>query len=145
MLNKWDIVDDPEWRDEIEYQLTDRLGFVSYAPVVRMSALTGSRAQRVFAAIDTSWKNYTREISTSALNKVLTDMRDFGHTVTRGPKTLRINYMTQTRTRPPGFTLFANHPSLAEDSFRRYVENRMREAFDLSGTPIILKFKSKGR
>ncbi|MBS3956306.1 MAG: ribosome biogenesis GTPase Der [Clostridiales bacterium] len=143
VFNKWDIVDGQEWRDEIEYQLTDRLGFVSYAPVVRVSALTGLRANKVFQAIDTAWEGYTREISTSALNRVLTEMREFGHTVTKGPRTLRINYMTQTRTKPPGFTLFANHPSLADDSFRRYVENRLRDAFDLTGTPIMLKFKSK--
>ncbi len=70
-------------------------------------------------------------------------MRDFGHTVSKGKQTLRVNYVTQTRTAPPGFTFFANHPMLADDNFRRYLENRMREAFDLTGTPIILKFRKK--
>ncbi len=143
VLNKWDLVDDPEWREEIDYQLKERLGFVSYAPVVRASALTGSRTQRLFTAVDTVWANYTREITTSVLNKVLTEMREFGHTVTKGPQTLRLNYMTQTRTKPPGFAIFANHPRLVDDAFRRYVENRLRDAFDFTGTPIILKFKSK--
>jgi len=70
-------------------------------------------------------------------------MRDFGHTITKGGMTLRVNYVTQTRTAPPGFTFFANHPSMVDDNYRRYVENRFRERFDLSGTPIILKFRKK--
>ncbi len=143
LLNKWDLVDDPEWREEIDYQLKDRLGFVSYAPVLRISALTGAKVTRIFKAIETSWGNYTQQIPTSKLNRVLTEMREFGHTVSKGSRTLRIHYMTQTRTSPPGFTLFANHPQLADDSFKRYVENRLREAFDFAGTPMILKFKHK--
>jgi len=143
LLNKWDLVDDPEWRDEIAYQLGERLGFVSYAPVLRISALTGTRIGRIFDTIDMVWANYTKQLPTSALNRVLTEMRDFGHTVTKGSRTLRLHYVTQTHTEPPGFTFFANHPSLVDDSFRRYVENRLREAFDLTGTPILLKFKPK--
>ena len=57
--------------------------------------------------------------------------------------TLRVNYMTQTRTAPPGFTFFCNHPKLADDSYRRYMENRMRETFELTGTPVALHFKQK--
>ena len=143
LLNKWDLVTDAEWREELGYQIEERLGFVSYAPVVRVSALTGSRVQRVFTALDTAWHNYTQQIPTSALNRLLTEMRDFGHTVSKGARTLRIHYITQTRTAPPGFALFANHPTLADDSFRRYVENRLRAAFDLEGTPITLKFRRK--
>jgi GTP-binding protein len=84
-----------------------------------------------------------REIPTSTLNKLLTEIREFGHTVTQRGKTLRLRYVTQTRTAPPGFTFFANHPSLVDDNFKRYLENRLRAAFDLTGTPIILKFRSK--
>jgi GTP-binding protein len=70
-------------------------------------------------------------------------MREFGHTVTKGGKQLRVNYVTQTGTAPPVFTFFANHPALADDNFRRYVENRLRERFDLTGTPVVLKFREK--
>ncbi len=143
LLNKWDLIDDPEWRDELDYQLEDRLGFVSYAPVLRISALTGAKVGRIFRAIDTAWGNYTRQIPTSQLNRVLTEMREFGHTVSKGARTLRIHYVTQTRIAPPGFAFFANHPQLADDSFKRYVENRLRDAFELTGTPIILKVKHK--
>ena len=85
----------------------------------------------------------SEQIPTNALNRLLTEMRDFGHTVTKGPMTLRVHYVTQTHVGPPEFTFFANHPRLVDDAFRRYVENRMREAFDLVGTPISVRFKQK--
>jgi GTP-binding protein len=143
LLNKWDLVTTEEQREELEDALFTKLGFVSWAPVLRVSAKTGRSVNRVWDAIDTVYENYTQQISTSNLNKLLTELRDFGHTMSKGRKTLRVNYVTQTRTAPPGFTFFANHPGLADDSFRRYMENRMREAFDLTGTPVRLHFKQK--
>lgn len=143
ILNKWDTVTSVEERDSLSYQVEERLGFVGYAPMLRISALTGSKVPRVYQAIDKVYEAYTSEISTSALNRLLTEMRDFGHTVNKGGKTLRVHYVTQTRTSPPGFTFFANHPRLADDNFKRYVENRLRAAFDLTGTPVTLKFRQK--
>jgi GTP-binding protein len=143
LLNKWDALETQEAKDAIDTRVSERLGFVGYAPVLKISALTGKGVERIWNAVDTVFANYIKEISTSALNKLLTEMRDFGHTVNKGGKTLRVNYVTQTRTAPPGFTFFANHPTLADDNFKRYVENRMRDAFDFTGTPLILKFRSK--
>jgi len=143
VLNKWDVVDGPEAKEAISTRVEERLGFVGYAPVLRISALTGKGVDKIWPAVDTAYRNYTQEISTSQLNKLLTELRDFGHTVSHGSMTLRLNYVTQTRTSPPGFTFFANHPQLVDDSFRRYLENRLRERFDLVGTPIILKFRKK--
>jgi ribosome-associated GTPase EngA len=143
LLNKWDAMQSEDEKAAIVERITDRLGFVGYAPVLRISALTGKGVHRIFDAVDRVYGNYMREISTSTLNKLLTELREFGHTVTQRNKTLRLRYVTQTRTAPPGFTFFANHPSLVDDNFRRYLENRMREAFDFTGTPIILKFRSK--
>ena len=143
LLNKWDALETIEEKDAVNIRVAERLGFVGFAPVLKISALTGRGVDRIWSAIDLAYANYTREISTSALNKLLTDMRDFGHTVNKGGKTLRVNYVTQTRVAPPGFTFFANHPTLADDNFKRYVENRMRETFDFTGTPIILKFRKK--
>lgn len=143
LLNKWDAMSTQDAKDAIAERITDRLGFVGYAPVLRISALTGKGVERIFDALDSVYDNYMREISTSALNKLLTELREFGHTVSQRNRTLRLRYVTQTRKAPPGFTFFANHPSLVDDNFKRYLENRMREAFDLTGTPIILKFRSK--
>ena len=143
MLNKWDALESIEEKDAINTRVAERLGFIGYAPVLKISALTGKGVDKIWAAVDNVYANYTKTISTSALNKLLTEMRDFGHTVSKGSQTLRVNYVTQTRTSPPGFTFFANHPMLADDNFKRYVENRMRDAFDLTGTPIIMKFRKK--
>jgi ribosome-associated GTPase EngA len=143
LLNKWDALETMEEKDAIDVRVEERLGFVGYAPVLKISALTGKGVERIWASVNTVFDNYNQEISTSRLNKLLTEMRDFGHTVNKNGKTLRVNYVTQTRTSPPGFTFFANFPVLADDNFKRYVENRMRDAFDFTGTPIILKFRKK--
>jgi GTP-binding protein len=143
ILNKWDLMKDEYERDLLIDRVEDRLIFVGWAPVLRMSALTGSRVNRVWEYIDRVYANYCQTITTSQLNKLLTEIREFGHSVNRYGKTLRINYVTQTRTKPPGFTFFANHPELVDDNFERYMENRFRERFDFTGTPINLRFKRK--
>ncbi len=143
LLNKWDEMTDEDAREWLLNRVGERLMFVGYAPVLRISALTGRGVHRIWDAVDTAYGNYMREISTSQLNKLLTEMRDFGHTVNKHGKTLKMHYVTQTRVAPPGFTFFANHPTLIDDNFRRYVENRLRERFDFEGTPIMLKFRKK--
>ena len=143
LLNKWDALDTQEEKDAVDVRVEERLGFVGYAPVLKVSALTGRGLHRIWDAVDLAFANYNQEITTSQLNKLLTEMRDFGHTVSKGRQTLRLHYVTQTRTAPPGFTFFANHPQLADDNFKRYLENRLRERFDFTGTPIILKFRKK--
>lgn len=143
ILNKWDLMDDEEEKQRLIDHIEDRLTFISWAPLIRVSALTGKNTHRIFDAILKVYKNYTQEISTSALNRLLTEMRDFGHTINKNGKSLRLNYVTQTHVAPPGFTFFANFPQIIDENYRRYVENRMREAFDFSGTPIYLKFKKK--
>ena len=143
LLNKWDLVDSEEKRETLADQVEDRLGFVAYAPLVRLSALTGAKVGKVFGAIDKAYASYSSQLSTSALNRVLTEMREFGHTVSKGGASLKLHYVTQTMTKPPGYTFFANRPRLVDDAYRRYVENRFRDAFDLTGTPIRLKFRLK--
>lgn len=146
VLNKWDTMKGEEdARELIEARVTDRLAFVGFAPVLRISALTGTKVDRIWDAVDAAYSAYSSEVTTSALNRFLTDIREFGHTVSRGQKTLRINYVTQTGVKPPKFTFFCNHPTLVDDSFRRYLENRMRENFDFTGTPILFRFRPKGK
>jgi GTP-binding protein len=143
LMNKWDLIPDEDARVALEADLPRKLGFVGYAPIVRISALTGRGVDKVFGAIDKVWDNYTQQVTTSKLNRFLADLRDTGFTISRGGVHLRIKYGTQTRTSPPGFTFFANHPKLIDENFRRYLENRMREAFDFTGTPLTLKFRQK--
>ncbi len=143
LLNKWDALESLEEKEELVERVGDRLGYVGYAPVLRISALTGRGVDRIWGAISKVYANHTQHIPTSQLNKLLAEMREFGHTMNQGGKSLRLQYVTQTRTAPPGFTFFANHPQMVDDNFRRYVENRLRERFDLTGTPVLLKFRKK--
>ena len=143
VINKWDLVEDPARRDEIKDFIEDRMGFVSYAPVLTISALTGRSVHRVWDAIDSVYEGYSTHIPTNKLNHFLTELRDFGHTVSKGPKRLKLNYVTQTDVQPPAFTFFCNAPELVDDNFRRYLENRMRTTFPLAGTPIRMHFKHK--
>ena len=143
LLNKWDAVVDPDERDLVRAHVADRLIFVDYAPVIAVSALTGRSVHRIWSAIDKVYAGYIKQITTSKLNAFLTQIRDFGHTVSKGKMQLRINYVTQTGNAPPHFTFFANHPQLVDDNYYRYLENRLRESFDLEGTPVFLHFKKK--
>jgi len=143
LLNKWDLLDTAEAREELRTQINDRLPFVAYAPVIAISALTGRSVHRIWNAINTAYANYSSSIPTPKLNALLTKLREFGHTVSKGKLHLRLHYVTQTGTRPPQFTFFANHPHIIDETFKRYLENRLREAFPLEGTPIRLKFKKK--
>jgi GTP-binding protein len=143
LINKWDLVEDPQRRDDIRQLVGDRMEFVGYAPVITISAKTGRSVHRIWDAIDGVYQNYSQHIATNQLNALLTELRDFGHTIVKGTKRLRLNYVTQTASQPPVFMFFANFPELIDDTFKRYLENRLRSSFDLTGTPIRLKFKRK--
>ncbi|MDR3136080.1 MAG: ribosome biogenesis GTPase Der [Coriobacteriales bacterium] len=145
LLNKWDLITDPEQRQQLLAHLADRLIFVEYAPRVLISALTGRNVEQIWAIIDTAYAHYSAHYPTSKLNAFLTKLREFGHTVSKGRMQLRINYVTQTGSCPPQFSFFANHPQLVDDNYRRYLENRLREYFDLEGTPVRLRFRHKAR
>ncbi len=143
VLNKWDLVEGPQAKADIRERIEDRLTFVGYAPVVAISALSGKNVGRIWDLIDTSYANYNKTVSTSKLNNWLAEIKDFGHTISKGKKLLKMKYITQTATCPPQFTFFANHPEIVDDNYERYLENRMRETFDFTGTPIRLRFKRK--
>ncbi len=143
LLNKWDLVEGPEAKAEIRERIEDRLVFVGYAPVIAISALSGKNVHRIWDAIDAAYDAYSSTISTSRLNLWLQTIREFGHTVSKGKKILKIKYATQTGTEPPFFTFFCNHPDLVEPSYERYLENRLRQEFGFVGTPIRMKFKKK--
>ena len=143
VLNKWDLVEGPEAKEEIRERIADRMSFVSYAPVVAISALTGKNLGRIWDALEKACSSYNSTTSTSALNNWLQEIRDFGHSISKGKKILRIKYVTQTETCPPQFTFFCNHPDIVDDNYRRYLENRLRSTFEFTGTPIRLKFKKK--
>ncbi len=143
VLNKWDLVEGPEPKAEIRERIADRMTFVGFAPVIAISALTGKKVDRIWEAIDKSFENFSQTIPTNRLNTWLQGIREFGHTVSNGKAVLRMKYVTQTGTCPPFFTFFVNRPDIVDDNYERYLENRMRENFDLVGTPLRMKFKKK--
>ncbi len=141
--NKWDVVSDPGERERILERIGDRLTFVSYAPVQPISALTGRSVHRLWKIIDEVEANHSKRIPTGRLNAFLQEVRDFGFTVIKGRKKLKMNYVTQTGDRPPAFTIFVNHPDIVDSNYERFLENRMREKFDFAGTPIRFHFRRK--
>lgn len=143
LLNKRDAVESGEVLEDLRDRIDDRMKFVGYAPVISISALTGKGVSRIWDAVDTAYANFSSQTSTSKLNTWLQGIKDFGHTVSQGKKILKLKYVTQTASCPPEFTFFCNHPEIVDDNFKRYLENRLRSAFDFSGTPIRLKFKRK--
>ena len=143
LLNKRDAVESGEVLEDLRERIGDRMMFVGFAPVISISALTGKGVSRIWDAVDSAFENYSKRVSTSRLNTWLEGLREFGHTVSKGKKVLRLKYATQTRTCPPEFTFFCNHPEIVNDNFERFLENRLRQEFDFSGTPIRMKFKRR--
>ncbi|WP_276916125.1 ribosome biogenesis GTPase Der [Parvibacter caecicola] len=143
VLNKWDLVEGPDEKQKIRDRIADRMTFVGYAPVVAISALTGKKVQRIWEAVEEAFENYSQVIPTGKLNAFLTTIRESGHTVSKGKAILRMKYVTQTATKPPRFTFFCNRPDVVDDNYERYLENRLRATFPLTGTPVRLRFKKK--
>lgn len=143
LLNKWDLVDGPDKKAEIRDRIEDRMMFVNYAPVIAIIATTGKNTHRIWAAIDEAYANYSKTVSTSKLNIWLAEIRDFGFAPSKGKRVMKLKYVTQTGTRPPVFTFFANHSDLVDDNYERYLTNRLRKSFDFTGTPIEIRFKKK--
>ena len=144
-VNKWDKIDkDSMSAKEYEEALRQELQFMSYAPILFVSALTG---QRVMSLIDMSnkiYEEYTRRITTGLLNQVIKEALMLNPPPTRKGRAININYTTQIETAPPRFVIFANHPELVHFSYIRYIENKLREAFGFEGAPIEIEVRRKG-
>lgn len=142
-LNKWDLVSGAEAKADVREQLEDDLQFISYAPDIAISALTGKNVDKIWSAIDEAYASFERVIPTGRLNRWMAEIQESGYTLTKGKTILRIKYVTQTATCPPRFTFFCNRPDVVTDNYRRFLENRLRGAFPLTGTPVRLAFKKK--
>jgi len=142
VLNKWDLLD-VEQRARVKAELADRLAFLSYAPVLQVSALTGRNLRRVLPALRQAEEAYHHRVPTNALNRVMQAAQaKQPPPLVRGrrPKVL---YATQGATDPPTFTLFVSQE--LPPSYLRYLERRIREAFDLGPTPVKMRVRRKSR
>ena len=146
VVNKWDAVADKEtntMRDK-ELAVRDGLAYMPYAPVVFLSALTGSRVDKLFPMIQEVYKQNNSRITTGALNSVLADATNRVQPPTDKGRRLKIYYMTQASSKPPHFVIFCNDARLFHFSYQRYLENQIREVFGLQGTPIRITIRQKG-
>ena len=146
VVNKWDAVEDKEtntMRDK-EAAVRDGLAYMTYAPVVFLSALTGSRVDKLFNVIQEVNKQNTSRITTGALNSVLADATSRVQPPSDKGRRLKIYYMTQAGTKPPHFVIFCNDARLFHFSYQRYLENQIREVFGLKGTPVRITIRQKG-
>jgi GTP-binding protein len=141
VINKWDLVDD-EARGRIDGDLRDRFGFVSWSPVIRISALTGSRLNRLGPAIGLALENRRRRIATGTLNRAVAEWTNAHPPPTRKGRRARLRYVVQAGVEPPTFILFAAGGELGDD-YLRFLEGRLRQLADFAGTPIHIFARSR--
>jgi GTPase len=141
VLNKWDLLD-AEQREDVRRQVDDRLHFLSYAPALPVSALTGRRAHHLLPALREAEAAYHQRIPTAALNRVLREAQAAHPPPMVRRHRPRVLYATQGATDPPTFTLFATRS--LPPQYLRYLERKLRESFDLGPTPIKLRVRKRG-
>lgn len=145
VVNKWDLVEkDGKTMDIMRADVMRDLSFMTYAPVLFISALTGQRVQKLFELINYVNDQSAMRITTGMLNNVLADATARVQPPTDKGRRLKIYYMTQTGVRPPTFVAFCNSAELFHFSYQRYLENQIRNVFGLEGTPVRLIVRQKG-
>ena len=143
VVNKWDTVNDKNDIKSFTTLMRNEFQFLSYVPIVFVSALTKKRIHTLMPEILKVYKNSTLEIKTSVLNEVIREAVLLNQPPSYKGKRLKIYFANQSGTRPPKFTLHVNSKGLVHFSYERYLENKLRENFDLEGTPIVIQFKNK--
>ena len=143
-INKWDLIEkDNSTVKQFTELVKTELPFLSYAPVITMSALTGQRVMPILDQVNDVFEEYNKKISTGVLNQVLGEMIAVNPVPTRKGRAVKINYVTQIGVAPPRFVFFANDPELVHFSYKRYLENKFREYFGFEGSPIEFIFNKK--
>ena len=142
VINKWDLIEkDTHTVETFKKQLTSDLAFMDYFRYITVSALTGQRVLKLMEEVNYVYAKSTFRVSTGMLNDVITDAVRAVEPPSMSGKRLKIKYATQPSTQPPTFVIFTNDASLVHFSYRRYLENYIRRAFSLDGTPIKLVFR----
>lgn len=145
VVNKWDLVEkETGTMEKMRKDVMRDLSFMSYAPVLFISAMTGQRIERLFELVNFVNDQSSMRITTGMLNNVLADAQARVQPPTDKGRRLKIYYMTQTGIRPPNFVIFCNSRELFHFSYQRYIENQIRSVFGLEGTPIRIVIRQKG-
>jgi GTP-binding protein len=137
VVNKWDAVEKDEKTMKVfEQTIREHFLFLSYAPIVFLSAKTKKRVFSLLPVIQRVSENHTMRVQSSILNDIISDAVAMNPTPTDNGRRLRIYYATQVAVKPPTFVVFVNEPELMHFSYQRFLENRIRDSFDFEGTPI---------
>ncbi|MFI3300491.1 MAG: ribosome biogenesis GTPase Der [Candidatus Gastranaerophilales bacterium] len=144
-INKWDLVENKKSNSVNEYNkvLANEIPFLAFAPKIYISAMTKQRLNQIFVETQNVYSECTKRISTGLLNKVIKEAYMLNPPTSHKGKRLKVMYVTQISTCPPHIVLFANNADLMKDHYKRYIENKLREAFGFFGTPIRISVRER--
>lgn len=142
ILNKWENKGEREF-DEISRQIRDKFKFLSYAPIISVSALESKRVHKIYPLILKVYENFTKKIKTSQLNEVINEATITHPLPHEKGKLVKIYYSVQFDTKPPKIALIMNRPKSLHFSYKRYLINKIRSSFGLEGTPIVIVARDK--
>jgi GTP-binding protein len=145
VVNKWDLIEKDsytiyKYTEDIRYNLK----FIRYAPIIFVSALTGQRALKIIDLVDRVAEQYQRRVPTSDLNRVFEEVIRYNPPPMYRNKEMKLYYITQVSIKPPAFVIFVNYTEGIHFSYERYIINKIRENFELNGTPLRVFFKKRG-
>ena len=145
VINKWDSIEkENNTVNQFNKEIRTALAYMPYAPIIYVSALTGQRCANIYEMINEAYLQANRRITTGMLNDLLNDAQNRVQPPSDKGKRLKIYYMTQTSVAPPTFVIFCNNEELFHFSYRRYIENCIRDTFGFEGTPIRMVIRQKG-
>lgn len=144
-INKWDLIEDKKSNtiNKFEEKIAREIPFLDYVPKIYISAVTHQRLNQIFTRVVEVQKERSKRVSTGLLNKVVNEAYALNPPQTIRNKRLKIMYSTQAAIEPPTFILFANNEDLMKDHYKRYMENKLREAFGFMGTPIRISVRTR--
>ncbi len=143
-FNKWDLVkNNPGLKKRLDNEAERHLRFMSFAPRLNLSALTGERVRKLFEKIGLLYGQYSHRVGTGSVNKAIDQMVKIKPPTQTGKGRLKFYYATQTGIKPPTFVVFVNKPEMVHFSYRRFMVNQFREHFGLNHTPIKIVFRKK--
>ena len=145
-VNKWDLIEDKKSNtiNQFDLKLSNDIPFLDFAPKIYISAVTKQRLNQIFEKAVEVYEQCTKRVSTGLLNKVINEAYVLNPPQSVKNARLKILYTTQINVQPPSFVLFVNNEELLKDHYKRYIENKLREAFGFFGTPIRISVRSRG-
>ena len=145
-INKWDLIEDKKANslNKYEKEVSNDIPFLNFTPKIFISAVTKQRLNQIFEKAAEVYEQCTKRVSTGLLNKVINEAYALNPPTSFKGKRLKIYYTTQAKAQPPTFVLFVNSEELLKDSYKRYIENKLREAFGFFGTTIRITVRERG-